>query len=157
MPWSFWVKHWFSTFYCGESLTGESSTEDIWKLCLQYWPQGIMTLPPLILIHQCIFYTQCSFPWGYRQGFPIPLTIGCIWILPLKQHCGWNLISWSDTAKCLSAFAHKFQNNMKGILEVSNKRKITNTKHLYDIYFQKRECNFSPVVKYLLVCKMLRN
>lgn len=111
------------------------STEDIWELCLQYWPQGIMTLPPLILIHQCIFYTEYSFPCGYRWDFPIPLTIECIWILPLKQHCGWNLISWSDTAKCLSAFVHKLQNNMKGILEVPNKRIITNTKHSYDIYF----------------------
>lgn len=115
-----------------------------------------MTLPPLILIHQCMFYTECSFPWGYVRDFPIPWTIGCIWILPLKQHCGWNLISWSDTAKCLSAVAHKFLNNMKGILEVPNKRAITNTKHSYDIYFQKRECT-SPVVKYLLVRKMLRN
>lgn len=102
-----------------------------------------MTLPPLILIHQCMFYTECSFPWGYVRDFPIPWTIGCIWILPLKQHCGWNLISWSDTAKCLSAVAHKFLNNMKGILEVPNKRAITNTKHSYDIYFQKRECNLS--------------
>lgn len=35
---------------------------------------------------------------------------------------------------------------MKGILYLPNKRVITNT---HDIYFQKRECNFHPVVKIL--------
>lgn len=143
MPWSFWVKHWCSTFCCGESLLERKTSES----CI-----SSTDLRESWLCHHWYLSTNASFTLSAAFPGGTDGTSPSLWLLGasgFKQHCGWNLISWSDTAKCLSAFAHKVQNNIEWILEVPNKRTITNTKHSNDIYFWKNKCYFSLVVKYL--------
>lgn len=46
---------------------------------------------------------------------------------------------------------------MKGILYLPNKREITNTNHSYDIIFKRGGVTSIQLLKYLPVCKKLRN